>query len=186
MENARPQRIVILGSSGGGKSTLARQLGESLDLPVVHLDRLFWKPGWVESPRAEFDARVLEVTATECWVIDGNYSRTLPARIERADLIIYIEISRYRALWRVMRRWRSSLGRTRPDMGEGCPERIDFGFLSFVWHYPNRRGPEHRQMAEDAGAAGKTLVVLKAGREVSEFAKASNSLAANSNMPSRD
>jgi adenylate kinase family enzyme len=169
MEHQRPQRIQILGNSGGGKSTLARQLGDVLDLPVIHLDRYFWNPGWVPSLLPKFDARVLELAQGDRWVIDGNYSRTLPARIERADLIIWINISRTRALWRVAKRAVTQHGRTRPDMGDDCPEHIDWGFFAFVWNYPNRRGADHRQMMEDARAAGKWVEVLKAGREVREF-----------------
>ncbi|HEX7103411.1 MAG TPA: hypothetical protein VF201_12270, partial [Nitrolancea sp.] len=128
MEHPRPQRIQILGNSGGGKSTLARQLGAALDLPVIHLDRIFWNPGWVETPHDEFDAKVLELAQADRWVIDGNYSRTLPERIERADLIIWIDVSRVHALWRVAKRAVTQHGRTRPDMGDDCPEHIDLGF----------------------------------------------------------
>jgi adenylate kinase family enzyme len=166
-----PQRIQILGNSGGGKSTLARQLGDALDLPVIHLDRVFWKPNWVESPRDEFDAKVLELAQGDRWVIDGNYSRTLPARIERADLIIWIDVSRPRALWRVAKRAITHYCRTRADMGDDCPEHIDWGFFAFVWNYPNRRGADHRQMTDDARAAGKWVEVLNTGREVREFAR---------------
>lgn len=171
MDDARPQRIVILGNCGGGKSTLATQLGAVLDLPVYHLDQIFWKPGWVESERDEFDARVLEVTATERWIIDGNYTRTLQARIDRADLIIYINISRSLAVYRVVRRSVRHWGRTRPDMGDDCPDHIDPAFLGFVWNYPKRRGFEHRRMVEEARAVGERVVVLKAGQEVREFVK---------------
>jgi len=150
MDDARPQRIVIIGNSGGGKSTLATQLGDVFDVPVYHLDQLFWKPGWVESERDEFDARVLEVTATDRWVIDGNYTRTLQARIDRADLIIYINIARSLAVYRVIRRSLRHRGRTRPDMGDDCPDHIDPAFLAFVWNYPSRRGAEHPQMTEEA------------------------------------
>jgi len=170
METPRPKRIQILGNSGGGKSTLARRLGAAFDLPVIHLDRVFWKPGWISSPLDEFDAKVLELAKCDRWVIDGNYSRTLPARIERADLIIWIDVSRPHALWRVAKRAVTHYGQTRPDMGENCPEHIDFGFFAFVWNYPNRRGAEHRQMMEDARAAGKWVEELKAGSEVREFA----------------
>jgi adenylate kinase family enzyme len=171
MEIAGPKRIVVLGNSGGGKSTLARQLGEALDLPVYHLDRLFWRTGWVESAPDEFEAKVLEVAALDRWVIDGNYSRTLPARIDRADLIIWIDVTRVHALWRVAKRAVTQHGRTRPDMGDDCPEHIDFAFFDFVWNYPNRRGIEHRQMAKEAKAAGKRVVVLASGRQVVEFVK---------------
>lgn len=169
MDHARPQRIVILGNCGGGKSTLAAQLGDAFDLPVYHLDRLFWKPGWVESERDEFDARVLAVAATERWVIDGNYTRTLQVRIDRADLIIYIEISRTLAVYRVVRRSIAHWGRTRPDMGDDCPDHIDPAFLAFVWNYPNRRGAEYPQMLEEARSVVTRVVVLRAGREVTRY-----------------
>ncbi|HVX31427.1 MAG TPA: hypothetical protein VHA53_13180 [Nitrolancea sp.] len=169
MEHVRPQRIQILGNSGGGKSTLARQLGEALNLPVIHLDSYFWNPGWVHTPLPEFDAKVLELARADRWVIDGNYSRTLPARVERADLVIWIDISRPRAIWRVAKRAITNYGRTRPDMGDGCPEHIDLSFFAFVWNYPNRRGIENRQMVEDIRSAGKWVEVLKTGREVREF-----------------
>jgi adenylate kinase family enzyme len=168
MENARPQRIVILGNAGAGKSTLATRLGTIYELPVYHLDRLFWKPGWVESERHEFDARVLAVAATDRWVIDGNYTRTLQARIDRADMIVYINVSRYRALYRVIRRSFRYWGQTRSDMGDDCPDHLDPAFLAFVWNYPKRRGAEHPQMLAQAKSVGKHVVVLKAGKEVTQ------------------
>lgn len=62
------QRIVILGNAGSGKSTLARALGKRLDLPVVHLDTLFWEPGWVEPDAEQFRLRVSEAIATDAWI----------------------------------------------------------------------------------------------------------------------
>ena len=92
------ERIVIIGCGGAGKSTLARQLGEKLDLPVVHLDGIFWLPGWVEMDRDEFDRRVREEMAKEIWIIDGNYNRTMPERIARCDTVIYLDFSRIKCL----------------------------------------------------------------------------------------
>ena len=72
------ERIIIIGCGGAGKSTLARKLGEVLDLPVVHLDKLFWKPGWVETSREEFDALLAMELAKDKWIMDGNFNRTMP------------------------------------------------------------------------------------------------------------
>lgn len=83
------QRIVILGNGGSGKSTLARLLGERLDLPVVHLDKLFWEPGWAEPDAQQFRERVREAVAGDAWVCEGNYARrTFDLRLPRADLVI--------------------------------------------------------------------------------------------------
>ena len=66
------KRIMIIGCGGSGKSTLARQLGDKTGLPVVHLDQLFWRPGWVHISREEFNAAHREAVMGERWIIDGN------------------------------------------------------------------------------------------------------------------
>lgn len=72
-----PQRIVILGPPGSGKSTLARQLGARHGLPAFHLNRAYWRPGWIEAEPAAFRA----------WVIDGNDTGTIAPRFARADTV---------------------------------------------------------------------------------------------------
>jgi len=71
------KRIAIVGSPGAGKSMLAIQLSAILELPVVHLDQLWWRPGWIEAGTDAFDAELERVVSTDTWIIDGNYSRTL-------------------------------------------------------------------------------------------------------------
>jgi adenylate kinase family enzyme len=74
------ERVLVIGGPGAGKSTLAARLGAALGLPVVHLDAHFWRPGWQESPRPEWAARVAELAAAERWVMDGHYAGTLAVR----------------------------------------------------------------------------------------------------------
>ena len=124
------ERIQIMGCSGAGKSTLARKLGEITGLPVVHIDRLFWKPGWVESGKEEIDRKILDAAAEERWIMDGNYSRTLQARLDRCDLVIYLDFPRWFCIQSVIRRCLQNAGQIRPDMAEGCPEKIDWEFLN--------------------------------------------------------
>lgn len=95
---------MVTGCSGAGKSTLARQIGAALDIPVTHLDRLYWRPGWVPAPPAEFRAAVAEAASTDSWVIDGNYSKTFDLRLPFADTVVLLDASRYTCLFRAVRR----------------------------------------------------------------------------------
>ncbi len=83
------KRILIIGNSGSGKSTFSRLLGEKLNLEVFHLDRYFWKPGWIASERNEWHEIIEELINKDKWIIEGNFSGTLNIRASRADLIFF-------------------------------------------------------------------------------------------------
>ena len=161
------ERIVIIGCSGSGKSTLACQLGEKLNLPVVHLDRLFWKSGWQESTAEEFDAKLTVELEKSQWIMDGNFNRTIPARLAKCDTVIYLDYNRFVCLWGVICRVFKSYGKTRPDMGDGCPERFDWEFLKWIWHF-NRRNREknYRYLNETPHAK---IYVFKNRRQLKKF-----------------
>ncbi|MGE0725377.1 MAG: topology modulation protein [Alphaproteobacteria bacterium] len=137
-----PQRIVVVGCSGGGKSTLARAIGARLGLPVVHLDVLFWRPGWVESPREPFRARVAEALAGDRWVVDGSFANSLDLRLPRADLLVEVDLPRWRCILRALRRVVRYHGRNRPDLAPGCPEKFDPAFLRYIWRYRRDTWPK--------------------------------------------
>ena len=163
------ERILIIGCGGAGKSTLARQLGELTGLPVVHLDKLFWHPGWVESTKEEIDAKIAAALDEPQWIMDGNYNRTLPMRIRKCDTVIYLDFSRFACLMGVAKRVLTTYGTVRPDMGEGCPERFDLDFLRWVWNFnKNKREQYYRLLNE---AEGVETIVLKNRRAVRKFLK---------------
>ena len=97
-------RIMIIGCSGSGKSTLARALKEKLGLPVVHLDQLWHSPGWQHITREEFDRRLEMAVNMDRWIIDGNYSRTIPQRLPKCDTIVYLDFSRWECLLGIAQR----------------------------------------------------------------------------------
>ncbi len=84
------ERVAIIGPGGAGKSTLARILGEVTGLPVVHLDREHWRPGWVETPRDEWERRASELAAGERWIIDGKLRGNNGVAFDRADTIVVL------------------------------------------------------------------------------------------------
>ena len=161
------ERVLIIGCGGSGKSTLARQLGEKTGLPVVHLDKLFWHPGWVESPPEEIDEKIHQVLEDPRWIMDGNFNRTLPKRLEYCDTVIYLDFSRWACLLGVMKRILTTYGTVRPDMGEGCPERFDLDFLKWVWNFNKSKREKYHAML--SGLDGKEIFIFKNRREVAAF-----------------
>jgi adenylate kinase family enzyme len=97
-------RIVVIGTSGSGKSTVARRLGERLGLDVVELDSMFHLPGWNQRPEEEFRSLVAEATAGEAWVVDGNYATVRDITWSRADVVVWLDYARWRVMTRVIRR----------------------------------------------------------------------------------
>ena len=168
-ESAIGQRVAIIGSGGAGKSTLARQLGDITGLPVVHLDARFWKPGWVPSPNDEWDEAMTELAAGERWILDGNYGRTMELRFARADTVVFLDYSRWLCCYRAIKRRVQYGGRSRPDMTEGCDEKIDLEFLKWIWDYPATRRPGILARLEELRAEGKRVYRLRHPRDARRF-----------------
>ena len=163
------ERIVIIGCPGSGKSTLARELGEILNLTVVHLDRLWWTKGWQNVSMEEFDQRLNNALNLDRWIIDGNYSRTMDARLAKCDTIIYLDYSRWACLWGKFRRVVLNRGKVRPDMAGGCPERFDWELLKFIWNFnKNNRVLNYTRIAKSKHAKA---IVLKSRKEKQAFLK---------------
>ena len=159
-------RILVLGCSGSGKSTLSRALGQALDVPVFHIDQLFWKENWVESSDEDLAATLTEIAAMEHWIIDGNYSRFLSHRIDRAEEIIYIQLPRWQNLWRVTKRYWKYRGRTRPDMTESCNEKLELEFLIWIWNFSKR---SHHKMITAIRESNKPATILHSQKEINIF-----------------
>ena len=161
------ERILIIGCSGAGKSTLARVLGEKLGLPVVHLDQLWWKAGWENVTREEFDSQLELALNMDRWIIDGNYNRTLPQRLTKCDAIIYLDFIRWECLLGMCKLVLGNYGKTRPDMSAGCPERFDWEFVKFIWNFnKNNRVQNYTYLAQ---AKHAKTIVLKSRKEVKRF-----------------
>jgi adenylate kinase family enzyme len=139
---AELQRVLVIGISGAGKSTFAQALAQRTGLPLVHLDKEFWQPGWVETPRSEWRARVAELVAGERWIKEGNYASSLDLRLPRANTVVWFDYPAARCLVRVLRRVAATHGQVRADMAPGCPEQLDWGFLGYVARFNRVERPK--------------------------------------------
>lgn len=167
MDDTFMQRIIIIGSGGSGKSTLAQQLEKELKLPLYHLDAYYWKPGWTATPNEEWDIFLRELVEKDKWILDGNYSRTLNIRMQRADTVILLDYSRWLTVYRVIKRRIMYHGRTRPDMSKDCPESLDLPFLKWVWTFRKTRLPDILQQL--AKHPEKNIVILKSPKAAKHF-----------------
>ncbi|OCP26388.1 MULTISPECIES: AAA family ATPase [unclassified Ensifer] len=136
------RRMLVVGCSGGGKSTLSQKLCGHLDLAYISIDRdILWLPGWVQRDRAEQRQRIVERIAGDRWIMDGTNPSTFDVRVPRSDIVIWVRMPRLLCIWGVVTRWLKYLGRTRPEMAPGCIEKVDWQFLEFIWTFEDRFSP---------------------------------------------
>jgi adenylate kinase family enzyme len=166
------RQVAILGPPGAGKSWLARELAEILDLPVVHLDRLYWRPGWVPTPDHEWQAIQRREVERKSWIADGlQEERAMPHLwLDAADTIVFLDAPLLACVWRIARRRLDST--PGPEMPEDC-EPVPFyrafpKVLRFLWLY--RRKVRAKVLAELARRKGGQQVgVLRGDDDVRAF-----------------
>lgn len=166
------RRIAVIGCSGAGKSRLAKELAARLGVPAIHLDARYWRPGWVETPADEWEAKQPELFAGDAWVADGNFHGTLRHRTARADTVVFLDFPRRTCLLGVFGRLLRQHGQVRSDMAPGCPERLDFEFLHWVWNYRRRARPSTIEILREFEAGGGRVVTLSSRTAVDEFLRA--------------
>ena len=154
-------KIAIIGYSGSGKSTLARQLAEGYNIPVLHFDKVQFRPNWEIRPQAskEIMAKTF-LDLHKDWVIDGNYSKlSFERRMEEADVIIMLLFNRFSCLYRVWRRYLKYKNAGRPDMADGCTEKLDAEFVKWVLREGRKKSSRQRYQRVMAQYPNKTIVV---------------------------
>ncbi|HZO62547.1 MAG TPA: hypothetical protein VFB35_06150 [Gaiellaceae bacterium] len=145
------RRVVVLGSGGSGKSRVAGELGRRTGLPVVHLDRIFWAPGWRERPADDAARDLRALVAGDEWILDGNFLNRLGGeRLARADAVVFLDLPRLTCLRRAL--WRRVRNEDRPDLPDGCPEQFDLAFYRWIWRFPREDRPEILRLLEGLDA----------------------------------
>jgi adenylate kinase family enzyme len=155
-----------VGSGGAGKTTFARELSHRTGLPIVHLDHLYWSPGWIETPSDEWRSVLQDRLTSDTWIADGNYAGTYDVRFSRADTIIVLALSRWTCFSRVL--WRSLSNHGRSVQAPGCPEHIDTKFLKWVWRFQVNSLPLLNEAIQEF-AGDSRVIELKTKQEVKRF-----------------
>ncbi len=160
-------KIAIIGSPGAGKSTLAYQLGKSLDIEIIHLDRYFWQPDWREKPR---DARIeilKDLVRKERWIIEGAYLGSSEPRLNAADTIILLDIPPWLCLHRIRHRHNKYKGQSRPDLPDGCSDNLNLTCVLKVLAFPLRGRKMLKQKLRNYKS--KQIIWLRSRKEVEDF-----------------
>ena len=160
-------RVLVLGCSGGGKTTLSLRLAEHFSLAYQSLDRdVRWLPNWVERDDNERRGILKRLVAEDRWVMDGSGPSTLDLRLPRADLVIFVRVPRWIALWGLLKRVFAHYGTVRPEMAEGCKEPLpDREFLSYIWNFERNSAP---RIEREIGAHRPQVpvVIVRSHREM--------------------
>lgn len=162
------KKIVVIGSSGAGKSTFSKKLALVLDIPLYHLDQMNWRSGWQEVSKEEQKQMQLEVLKKDAWIIDGNYGGTLDVRLQEADTVVFLDFHQVICTSRALRRVLRYRNQVRPDMAEGCPERFNLEFIKYIWNFPKTKTPHILKRLQELPSE-KRVFHFRKPHELEEF-----------------
>ncbi|QND33524.1 AAA family ATPase [Sinorhizobium meliloti] len=164
---ANAKGVLVIGCSGGGKTTFSAKIAACRDLEFQSLDRdVRWLPGWVERDRAGQRAIIEQLARRERWVMDGSGASSFDIRLVRTDLVLWVRVPRRVALLGLFKRVFRYYGSVRPEMAEGCPEPLpDMDFLSYIWNFEKRYAPLFIKQIDQHGPT-VPVAVLRSHREM--------------------
>lgn len=129
------KKIAIIGLPGSGKSTFANKLGQILNLPVYHLDKMCFDDN-VKIDHALFVDAQQKAVDTTSWIIEGCSIKTLDVRFSKADTVIYLCYPRYLCIWRVLKR---ALTKPQHLSDSGCANFINYELLEYIWNFKKEK-----------------------------------------------
>ena len=156
-------RVIIIGPGGAGKSYFSKQLAGITNLPLYHLDNIFWKEDWTHISRDEFDKKLLEILEKDEWIIDGDYSRTYEIRMKYADTIYFLDFPLEVALAGV----ESRIGKPRDDI-PWKEEAFDPEFKQWIMDWYKNTQPWIYHLIEKYKGS-KNIIVFKSREEINSY-----------------
>ena len=157
------KKIIVIGCPGSGKTTFAKRLGEATRISIYHLDAIWHKPDKTHIPREEFDLKQEEIFATEAWIIDGNYRRTVETRVNACDTVILFDLPTEVCIEGAIAR----IGKVRSDM-PWIENELDPEFRSEIERFSGKVLPEIYEILERY-KNDKKIIIFKSRDEADEF-----------------
>ena len=158
------KKVLVIGCPGSGKSTFARYLHDVSELPLYYLDMIWHKEDKTTYTQEEFDVALDKILDKDAWIIDGNYSRTLDKRLDRADTVYFLDLDLDVCLSSII----SRLNKKRPDM-PWVEEEIDEEFMDFIRDFPISQRPKILEALNRHDHI--KVITFKTRAEVNEYIK---------------
>ncbi len=156
-------KVLVIGCPGAGKSTFARRLREAAELPLYYLDMIWHKADRTNVTREEFDTRLGEILSGRQWIIDGNYLRTMPERMEVCDTIFMLDYPLEVCLLGAQ----SRIGKAREDM-PWVEQEFDPEFHQWIVDFEKEQRPEIYCLLEQYKKE-KTIVIFHSREEAQQY-----------------
>ena len=149
-------------------SLKAHKVWDSPRIEVIHLDRLYWHRGWRRTPPGQWVQIQEGALQGDRWIVEGNYAATLHLRVAAADTIVFFDFPTAVCLWRSVLRVAKSRRTVRPDMADGCAERVNLEFLRFIWSFRRAKRPGIVHLLRHV-QGDKHVVYLRSSGEADAF-----------------
>ena len=157
-------KILVTGNAGSGKSSVAKKLARTLNHPLYGMDSIVWKENWKKTTSADRSKQVAAIIEQESWVIDGVDDEVMKA----ADIVIFLDVPRRVSYWRVLKRNKNYLFKSRPGLPAKCPEILIIPTLvKIIWRFPSRVRP--KILAEKASREGTSFVHVRKWADLERY-----------------
>ena len=161
-------KIAVIGHSSSGKSTFSKRLAQVYQLPVLHIDKIFFEPNWVERDPAVVESEIRAFMASKHWIIDGFYRKLATERFEEADQIFVFNFNRFKCLYGAIVRRLKYHNQNRDSVCVGCKERLNPSFIWWILFGGRKR--DSRQLLKRFEQEHKDkIVIFKTRKQANQY-----------------
>jgi len=166
-------KIAVVGYSASGKSTFSKRLSKHYNIPVLHIDTIYFSKEMVVNDKKISEQKIYNFMKQDQWIIDGTYRYLANERYDEAEQLFIFDFNRFKCLYGVLKRYVTYRHQQRDTMAEGNPEKIDFGFIKWIlW---DGRKKDSKQLMKTFRTKYKDKAIrFKNRRQVNQYLKSMN------------